>query len=140
MTEGLPDPRDIAWVKRAPAAAGVVLLPALFLWQTRGEWSMAVPAFVTAVVLGLLGVGAHWLLLGRRREGTSLDAWFVSAALAITVASAAAVWITEGGLGWGPAVGSVTAGVGVSCWLIFVRITVAGLPDGDGSPDGDPAG
>lgn len=144
MSDRLPEPSDIDWVERAPAAAGVLLLPGLYLWHARGEWSMAIPAFLMAVALGLLGVGVHWLVLGRRRDGASLDAWFVSAALPITVASAAAVWITEGGLGWRTAVGSVTAGVAVSCWLLFVRIAARGLPDreasterntGDESPD-----
>lgn len=38
------------------------------------------------------------------------------------------------------AVGSVTAGIGVSCWLLFVRISVWGLPDRADSAEEDPRG
>lgn len=135
MADREADGDAIDWVERAPAAGGAVFIPTLWLWHTRGEWSMAVPAFLLATALGLVGVGAYWLLAGRRREGTNLDAWGLSGAVPVAVASAAAAWYTEGGLGWRPALGSVTAGLVIACWLLFVRISVWGLPEGEGSSD-----
>lgn len=129
MTDRLPEPDDVRWLERVPAVVGALAIPGVWLWTSRGQWDMAVPAFLVAGVLGLAGVGVYWLVAGRRRAHVSLDAWFASAAAPIAVASAAAVWYTEGGLGWGAALGSVTAGVGVSCWLLFVRISVWGLPE-----------
>lgn len=132
MEDRRGEARETDWMDRAPAAAGAVLLPVLLLWGTRGEWGMSVPAFLLAVALALVGVGGYLLLARLLGRPSSLTGWFVSGAATVAVASAAAVWWSTGALGWGAAAGSASAGAAVSCWLVFLRILVRGVPDVEG--------
>lgn len=121
--------RPIDWEERMPGLAGAVFLPALWLWHTRGEWELAVPAFLLAAVIGLGGVGVY-RLAARLRDGTTgLTGVFLSGAAAITLVVGATTWYAGGGPGWREATGSLAAGAGVSCWLVFLRILVWGVPE-----------
>lgn len=120
-------------VERAPAAAGAVLLSALYLWATRHEWSIAIPAFLFAGFLGLLGAGLYWAAVERRREEPHFTGWFLAAAGTVTLVVALAAWGSGEWLGWRTALGSVVAGSGIGAWLVFMRIAVRGVPDAPGS-------
>ena len=125
----------VDYVQRTPAAAGAVLLSGLYLWAFRHEWSVAIPAFLFASFLGLLGAGLFWVAVERGHEEPHVTGWFLAAAGTIALVVGLAAWGSGEWLGWRTAFGSVVAGAGIGAWLVFVRIAVRGVPDS--RPDDD---
>lgn len=121
----------IDYVERAPAAAGVLLLPALYLWASRDEWRMALAAFLLAGLVGLLGAGLYWVAVERRRDRPDVTGWFLAAAGTITVVTGLAAWASGEWLGWRTVLGTTVAGTGIGGWLVFVRIALRGPPTED---------
>lgn len=116
---------------RAGAAVVALGLPGLWLWTVRDELAMAVPAILLAALVGLIGGGLWRFLVERRRAPSDLTGYFVSAAVAVTLVSGAAARISGDWRGWHTVLGAVSAGMGVACWLLFLRIALWGLPRGD---------
>lgn len=118
-------------VERAPAAAGVVLLPALYLWAARDEWRIAIAAFLLAGLVGLMGAGLYWVAVERRRDRPDFTGWFLAAAGTIAVVTGLAAWASGEWLGWRSLLGATVAGTGIGGWLVFVRIALRGPPAED---------
>lgn len=125
----------IDYVERAPAAAGVLLLPALYVWASRDEWRIAIAAFLLAGLVGLLGAGLFWIAVERRRGRPEFTGWFLSAAGTIAAVTGLAAWGSGEWLGWRTVLGATVAGAGIGAWLIFLRIALRGPPAADGGSD-----
>lgn len=109
----------------------VLGLPGLWLWTVRDELAIAVPAILLAALVGLIGGGLWRFLVERRREPSDLTGYFVSTAAAVTLVTGAAARVSGDWRGWHTLLGTVSAGLGVACWLVFVRIALWGLPQGE---------
>lgn len=129
---------------RAVGVTGALFVVGLYLWQTRAELGLSVPALGLALAVGLLGAGAYQLLRrlrsrGRRPTRMSDTGFVLSAAGTIAVVGAAAAWSSGEWLGLHSAVGSVGAGFTFAMVLWFARVALVGLPPGDRpSPPTDP--
>lgn len=121
-------PEQAKRLARAVSAAGAVLLPVLWLWETRGRWSIAIPAFVVVSLVGFIGSGLYWLVRERRLRRPDVLGWFLSGAVTIAVSTAGAAWYSGDWLGLRTAVGAVSAGTAFACWLVFLRILIRGVP------------
>ena len=118
---------------QAAGVSTVAFLVSVFLWQTRDELEMSVPAMLLSFLLGLLGVGTCHLvrrfrLRGRPATRMSDLAFLLSSAAGIAVPAASAAWYSGEWLGSRTAVGSVVAGFAFACILWFGRMAFQGFP------------
>ena len=126
-----PEERRLAG--RAIGVSTVAFLVGVFLWQTRDELEMSIPAMLLSFLLGLLGVGTYHLvrrfrLRGRPATRMSDLGFLLSAAAAIAVPAASSAWYSGEWLGSRTAVGSVVAGFTFACILWFGRMAFHRFP------------
>ena len=136
------DPAERRRAGRVVGASVVGFLLSLYVWQTRGELGMSLPALGLCTLVGLAGVGLASLVrrlrAGPRGRRPLSDAHcFLASTIPVALVVGGVTWFAGEWMGGRSVMGSVWIAFIVGILLLFGRHAVQGPPAEDPGDDQD---